>query len=168
MPQQIKSLVIAFSVFIIFFIAIRYILIPKSFGELGHYRKDALKEIGALPINYAGSQSCKKCHEDKFNTKQMGFHAHLECEICHGPAYKHATYADTIGGKPLVDSLKLPKKADRAFCAVCHRINHARIKMKNDTINLSVIHQIDVKKHNLLDDDKKELACIECHNPHDP
>jgi hypothetical protein len=168
MPQQIKSLAIAFSIFIAFFISIRYVLLPKSFGELGHYRKDALNEIGALPIKYTGAESCKKCHEDKINTKSLGFHKGLECELCHGPAYNHVTYADTIGGKPLVDSLKLPKTADRAFCSVCHMINKARIKMKNDTINQSVIHQIDIKKHNLLDDNKKELACIECHNPHDP
>jgi ribosomal protein L37AE/L43A len=168
MPQQLRNLIITFTGFILIFILVRSILLPKSFGELGHYRKDALKEIGDLPTHYIGSQICSNCHEDKVLRISEGVHAKLKCELCHGPAKTHATYADTIPGKVLADSLKLFRQADRKFCATCHAINMARIKIKNDTINQSVIHQVDVKVHNLLDDENKEQNCIECHNPHDP
>jgi hypothetical protein len=168
MPQQLKSLLIIFSIFILLFIGVRYLLIPKSFGELGHYRKDALNEIGALPIRFVGKESCKKCHPDKVQLIEEGVHAHLQCEICHGPAYKHVQSPDTLIGKNLPDSMLLNRTADRAFCAKCHSLNMARIKIKNDTIDNTVIHQIDERKHNLLDENGKERICITCHNPHDP
>jgi len=168
MPQQVKSLLILFSVLLIFFIGLRFVLMPKSFGINGHYRNDALTEIGALPIRYVGKAACEKCHQEKVQTLSEGVHANLECEICHGPAYKHIKSPEKLEGKNLPDSLMLNRKADRLFCAKCHSINMARIKIKNDTIDNSVIHQIDERKHNLLDDNGKERVCIFCHNPHDP
>ena len=101
--------------------------------------------------------------------KAVGFHAHLKCEVCHGPGLKHARYADKFKGGKLPDSLVLYKPDKRKDCAVCHQINAARIKMLFDTINNSMIHQIDPMKHNLKDKHtNEELKCIECHNPHQP
>jgi len=44
MPKQIQRLLIVFAVFISLFLVARHYLVPKTFGDLGHYRADALKD----------------------------------------------------------------------------------------------------------------------------
>jgi len=169
MPQQIKRLLVAFAIFIALFLVIRYLLIPKSFGEYGHYRGASLADNAAKPLNYAGTATCIRCHNDIAEEKSRGLHADLACEGCHGPAYRHVIFADTVPGSKLPDSLMLNKPSERKDCAVCHDLNLARVKIRADTINYSMVHQVNVKEHNLINQaDNTELKCIECHNPHDP
>jgi hypothetical protein len=170
MPQHIKRLIITFIVVIGLFIGFRYLVIPKSFGEYGHYRGITLEENAAKPLHYAGRASCARCHQDIVDEKSRGHHAGLACEGCHGPAYQHALYADSARKVKLSDSLRLERNTSREFCAVCHQKNAARIKILFDTVNRSVIKVIEEKKHNYIADKetKKILNCIECHNPHDP
>ncbi len=169
MPQQIQRLLIAFTLFIALFLGFRYLLIPKSFGEYGHYRGQSLADNAAKPLRFAGTASCNRCHGDIVQEKSRGRHAGLACESCHGPAYKHAEFADTVPHAKLPDSLALVRPGDRKDCAVCHDMNLARVKMRSDTINISVIRQVHVAQHNLKEKGgTQELKCIECHNPHDP
>jgi hypothetical protein len=169
MPQQIRRLLIAFAIFIALFLTFRYVMIPKTFGEYGHYRGASLEDNAAKPLQFAGSASCIKCHGDVVSEKSRGRHAGLACEGCHGPAYKHVKYADTVPHAKLPDSLKLNKPSERSDCALCHEKNMARIKIKSDTVNYSVVKWIHAKEHNLINkSDSSELKCIECHNPHDP
>jgi len=169
MPQHIKRLIIAFAVFIVLFLVLQQILKPSSFGVLGHYRADAIQENAMREIHYAGSDRCTKCHEEMHTDKAAGFHAKLQCEVCHGPGLKHVLYAARFKDGHLPDSLKLHKPDERKDCAVCHQINAARIKILFDTINNSMIHQVNTLTHNLVDKKTKEvLKCIECHNPHQP
>src|SRR3954452_21457582 len=72
------------------FLGIRGFFVPKSFGEYGHYRGNAIVEVAARPIHYAGSQACETCHTDVVDKKKDGKHALLNCEACHGPLAKHA------------------------------------------------------------------------------
>lgn len=145
------------------------ILRPKSFGELGHYRSNAISENIAKELYYAGSINCSQCHETERTEKADGLHSSLKCEVCHGPGLKHALYADKFKGGSLPDSLKLQKPNERKDCALCHQRNAARIKILFDTIDNTLIHQVDVLKHKLLDKKTKvEMKCIECHNPHQP
>jgi hypothetical protein len=170
MPQYIKRLLLTFAVVISLFLVARYILIPKSFGEYGHYRGLALEENADRPMHYGGTASCAKCHQDIISEKNAGHHAGLACEGCHGPAYKHGVFADSTRKNPLPDSLKLERNTSREFCAGCHEFDMARLKVKFDTVNYSAIKMIEEKKHNrVLDKETKQpLRCIECHNPHDP
>jgi hypothetical protein len=169
MPQHIKRLIIAFAAFLVLFLILRQVLRPDSFGELGHYRARAIPENMLRKMNYTVADSCTKCHKDIAADKAQGFHKPLKCEVCHGPGLKHATYANQFKNGELPDSLKLFKPVDRKDCVVCHRLNAARIKIQFDTINTTMIHQIDPMKHNLADTDTKvEYKCIECHNPHQP
>jgi hypothetical protein len=169
MPQHIKRLISAFAVFIILFLVLQQVLKPSSFGKLGHYRADAIQENAMRPLHFAGSASCTKCHEDMQTDKALGFHAQLQCEVCHGPGLKHVQYADKFKDGELPDSLKLHKPDSRKECAVCHQINAARIKILFDTIDNSMLRQVNTLKHNPVDKNtKEELRCIECHNPHQP
>jgi hypothetical protein len=145
------------------------VLKPSSFGVSGHYRFLAIQENKLKELQYAGSESCIKCHEDIHIEKSDGYHAQLKCEVCHGPALRHVMYADKFENEELPDSLKLNKPDERKDCAVCHRINAARIKITFDTIDNSMIKQVDPMKHNLVHKKTKvELKCIECHYPHQP
>lgn len=169
MPQQIWRLMMAFAIFISLFLGLRYLLIPKSFGELGHYRALALEDIASRPVHFTGKASCIKCHKDIVSENTLGNHKGLACEGCHGPAYKHVMYADTTPGATLPDSLMLPKPTERKDCELCHARNMARIKIKSDTVNFSVIKQIRADTHYLVNVKTKEkLKCIDCHNPHSP
>ncbi len=75
--------VIAFLVFWV----IRGYVVPKSFGQYGHYRGAALSDIAAHPAKFAGHESCETCHSDIADTHTKGAHAHVNCEACHGALY---------------------------------------------------------------------------------
>ena len=47
--------VLAFLVFLV----VRHYVVPKSFGEYGHYRGASIGEIAARPIKFAGHQACE-------------------------------------------------------------------------------------------------------------
>jgi hypothetical protein len=169
MPQHIKRLIGVFAVIILLFLVMRQVLKPSSFGALGHFRADAIPENLMRPMYYAVADSCYKCHQDVRDDKAMGFHKQLKCEVCHGPGLKHVLYANKFKDGELPDSLKLIKPSERKDCAICHQINAARIKILFDTINNTMIHQIDAMKHNPGDPETKEpFKCIDCHNPHQP
>jgi len=169
MPQHIKRLILAFALFLVLFMVLQQVLKPSSFGKFGHYRANAIIENEMKPVHYVGSANCTKCHEEQQTDKALGFHAQLQCEVCHGPGLKHARYADRFKDKDLPDSLKLIKPDQRKDCALCHQINAARVKILFDTVNNTMVHQVNTMKHNLLDKKtKEELRCIECHNPHQP
>ncbi len=169
MPQHIKRLIGAFAAVLILFLIMQLVLRPSSFGKIGHFRADAIPENKMKPIRYAGSDKCTECHEDMATDKAVGFHSVLQCEVCHGPGLKHAKYANKFKDGELPDSLKLHKPDERRECAICHQLNAARIKIVFDTINNSMLKQIDALKHNPVDKRTNEkLKCIDCHNPHQP
>jgi len=125
------------------FLVIRGFLVPKSFGEYGHYRGDAIREIAARPVNYAGHQTCETCHADVLDKKKDGRHARVNCEACHGPLAVHA-------GDPSVP----PAKLDTAvLCARCHEANAAKPR---------AFPQLATAEHSA------GLPCDTCHQPHSP
>ncbi len=99
--------VLAFLVFLV----VRHYVVPKSFGQYGHYRGAAIGEMAAHPVKFAGHEACESCHTDILDTKKAGKHAHVNCEACHGALADHANDPATI----------TPVKPDTAvFCARCH------------------------------------------------
>src|SRR5579884_3975611 len=69
---------------------VRSAVVPRSFGQYGHYRGAVLGEIAARPIHFAGHQTCESCHSDILEKKSSGKHANVNCEACHGPLANHA------------------------------------------------------------------------------
>jgi len=126
------------------FLLLRVGLVPKSFGQYGHYRGDALKEVAAKPIRFAGHQACADCHGDIVDTKKSGKHANVNCEACHGPQAEHAANpADVV-----------PKLPDTAvLCAKCHEANLAKP---------AAFPAVDTKDHS------SGQPCKTCHQPHSP
>jgi uncharacterized CHY-type Zn-finger protein len=126
------------------FFIVRAILVPRTFGEYGHYRGDAIREIAAQPVAFAGHQACETCHTDVVEVKTGGKHAHVNCEACHGPLEKHA---EDPGNVP-------PAKLDTAvLCVRCHGANGARPKN---------FPQVNAEEHSA------GLPCDTCHQPHSP
>jgi len=169
MPLHIKRLILAFAVFIVLFLVLQQILKPASFGELGHYRTKAIDENAAKELRYAGTRNCTSCHDSIRVTKAGGFHDMVNCEVCHGPGLKHSLHAGRFQDKPLPDSLLLEKPAERKDCAVCHEINAARKKILYDTVDNTLVKQVNTMEHNLISrKTKQERKCVQCHNPHQP
>lgn len=133
-----------FLVGFVLFLILRGVLVPRSFGQYGHYRGNAIGEIAALPISYAGHQVCEGCHTDVADMKSKGVHKGVACESCHGPLAKHADDPASIQ----------PAKLDTAkLCVRCHEANLA--KPKN-------FPQVASEDHS------GGAACDSCHQPHSP
>ena len=129
---------------LLIFLVIRGFLVPKSFGQFGHYRADAVTEIAARPIKFAGHESCEGCHAVVLDKKKNGKHAGVNCEACHGPQAQHVDDPTSVK----------PAKLDTAvLCARCHEANAA--KPRN-------FPQVDTEEHST------GLPCDTCHQPHSP
>ncbi len=148
-PQQIISLVILFALAIAALIVARILLIPKTFGEYGHYRASAVDEIMSLPINYSGSQACTECHDDIYALKATSKHKGLACEVCHDAAIKHVD--DMHADNPTGIFPTAPR--ERVGCPLCHGYNPSRP---------TGFPQIQTAIHN------PGKPCMTCHSPHNP
>jgi len=126
------------------FLVIRGYVVPKSFGQYGHYRGAAMGEIAAHPPKFAGHQACEACHVDVLDVKNKGKHAHVNCEACHGALANHAADPTSVQ----------PAKLDTAvLCVRCHAASAAKPKG---------FPQVAAAEHS------NGLACETCHQPHNP
>jgi len=132
--------VLAFLVFLV----VRHYVVPKSFGQYGHYRGASMGEIAARPVKFAGHASCEACHTDVVDKKKNGKHAQVNCEACHGALAKHADDPSTV--KPT-----LPDTA--VLCARCHTASAAKPKG---------FPQVVPAEHS------NGLPCETCHQTHNP
>ena len=143
-PKQILGLAFIFAIVIAALFVARMLFIPPSFGKYGHYRADAVNEIVAQEINYAGYQACMECHDEIYKPKERSYHKSVSCEACHGPAAKHVEAPDEfVPGAP----------RERGYCPLCHDYNPSRP---------TGFPQIITELHN------PGKACMTCHNPHNP
>ena len=134
--------VLAFLVFLI----VRHYVVPKSFGQYGHYRGAAIDEVAQRPVKFAGHEACETCHSDEADKKKAGKHAHVNCEACHGALASHASADDPTAVKPV-----LPDTA--VLCAQCHTASAAKPKG---------FPQVDPANH------YPGPPCGSCHQPHNP
>lgn len=144
MPLQLKRLLLVFAVFIGIMLALKYFLTPESWREYGPYRGNAITEIGDQELKFVQMDDCAMCHDSIAELKNGGLHATLQCELCHGPGYKHI--ADET------NAMEIPEEGQ--FCVRCHEKNAARPS--------DVIKQVDPLEHS------EGEECITCHNPHQP
>ncbi|HLW55569.1 MAG TPA: multiheme c-type cytochrome [Candidatus Angelobacter sp.] len=126
------------------FIIVRGFLVPRSFGQYGHYRGDAIQEVASKPIVYAGHQVCEGCHADVLDVKSRGKHTRVACESCHDAQAAHAD--DPSSAKP--------EKLDTAvLCVRCHEASNAKPKWYPQVVSA---------------DHAGGLPCDTCHQPHSP
>ncbi len=126
------------------FVGVRAALVPKSFGQYGHYRANALADIAARPVNFASHQACEDCHSDIVEKKKSGKHVHVNCEACHGALANHVNDPGSVQ----------PAKLDSAvLCVRCHEANIAKPQ---------AFPQVVSAEHS------GGAACNTCHQPHSP
>ncbi len=142
LPPQLMRLVLLTLVIVGTYLVARYFLTPKSFGEFGWYRADALGELASRPTVFAGKKACEECHSDHIEKLAKGEHKNLSCETCHGVAQAHVDNPD----------VKL-EKLTFSHCVRCHEASPSRPKW---------LKQIKVKEH------YTGQRCTECHVPHQP
>ncbi len=144
MPQQVSRLLIVFVAAGGALVAARYFLTPETFGDVGHYRAEAVDSIVAHEKKYAGHQECTLCHSDVSRKRLEGNHRGVNCEVCHGPAMAHVS-------SPLETKPSAPRA--REFCILCHEYNPSRP---------TGFPQIEPVAHNPM------VPCMTCHEPHAP
>ena len=132
--------VLAFLVFLV----VRHYIVPKSFGQYGHYRGASIGEIADRPVKFAGHETCEGCHSDVADKKKAGKHAHVNCEACHGALAGHADDPGTV--TPVLPDTTM-------LCARCHTASAAKPKS---------FPQVDPASHS------QGLECKTCHQPHSP
>jgi hypothetical protein len=128
------------------FLVVRNYVVPKSFGQYGHYRGAAIAEIAARPVKYAGHETCESCHVDVVEVKKDGKHAHVNCEACHGPQARHASADDPSTVKPVLPDTTI-------LCVRCHTASAAKPKGFPQVVP---------------EDHSTGLPCDTCHKPHNP
>lgn len=126
------------------FLIARAALVPKGFGEFGHYRTGALKDNRDVPLQYAGRAACADCHPEVVKARAGSQHQRVGCESCHGPLARHAEDPGAL----------TPDRPDkRKVCLTCHL---------TDAAKPARFPQVDPKEHG------GEGGCDECHKPHHP
>jgi hypothetical protein len=109
MPQQVYRLAIVFGLVIVGLVAARVLLVPKTFGEVGHYRTAAVDSIVKHPKKYAGHQTCTACHGNHasapLNVKPLAPRERGFCPLCHAYNPSRPTgfpQIDPVGHNPMV------------------------------------------------------------------
>jgi hypothetical protein len=133
-----------FLVGLLIFLGVRAVMIPKDFGELGHYRPGALEDNRARAPMLAGRAACAECHPDAAADLEEDGHGGVGCEACHGALAAHAEDPVEVLPEPL-DIV--------ALCSTCHQRNAAKPEG---------FPQVDVADHS------GGLECDACHEPHRP
>lgn len=126
------------------FLLIRQAVVPKTFGQYGHYRAAALDDIRARPIKFSGHETCETCHTDVAEIKNKGPHAGVGCEACHGPS---AAHTEDPSGHPAI------KPDPLILCVRCHEANPSRPKTFPQVVS---------------QDHAGGNSCAMCHQPHSP
>jgi hypothetical protein len=129
----------------------RTALVPKTFGEHGHYRFAAIEEAKQLPMHHAGAAVCADCHDDIVALHDKDAHTGVTCETCHGPGLAHVD----AGGD---GAIRRPDGRDA--CLVCHRLMLARPGEFPQVTPAEHLQSVGVAD--------LETPCITCHDPHEP
>lgn len=142
--EHLVRLAAVMAIAVVAFLFLRGAVVPRSFGQYGHYRGAAIAEAAARPITHAGHDVCEACHSDVVEQKKQGKHVVVPCEACHGAQAKHADDPASVK----------PAKLDTAVvCARCHEANSAKPK---------ALPQVATADHS------GGIACDTCHQPHRP
>ena len=113
---------------------------------------------GADASQYAGTDTCKTCHEEQFKSYDRGPHwktekdahrgvAYQGCESCHGPSKDHAESADP---EKAGSFKKLSAQESSKRCLKCHELGEEHSNFQR-TAHL-----------------ENQVGCTDCHSVHKP
>lgn len=125
---------------------------PQKSGDQSSAKKSAVKTS-----DYAGSEACKACHTDEYNSWEKSPHWKTTlnnkggpsvqgCEACHGAAASHV--ADPTDTSKLFIFTKASTKDINARCLECHA---------SGTEHMQAINSLHAKN---------DVSCTACHSPH--
>lgn len=129
----------------------RHFMVPDDFGVQGesftynYHRLSNVDEWRDFKVKYRGSEYCRECHTENFDTLSGSKHRAIQCENCHGPAIDHPD-----------EPAALDIDTSRELCLRCH----AGLPYPDNP--RSRIISINDAEHN------PDTDCIECHIPHNP
>ena len=137
-------------------VAVRAMVLPKSFGQFGHYRGDAVLDEINRPIRNGTNASCLVCHPYIREMHLEGVHKTVSCEFCHGPVADHVKEGKVIA--------KLPKKEGKEIKKLCLRCHNQIIRARPK----ESIKMISMPGH--LEEKHVDINhnCNQCHNVHAP
>jgi hypothetical protein len=132
-----------------FVIVGRHFLVPKSFGQAGYYRYDALFEHMDKEPRHGAPDACADCHDDIAAAKASGKHAPVQCEVCHDVLASHVKDGDKFADMRINRNWEL--------CAYCHQRLVGRP---------ALIAQVDIREHLELASGQAipAEACVQCHD----
>ncbi|MBU0742583.1 cytochrome c3 family protein [bacterium] len=130
---------------------VRARLVPESYGDLGHFRADAIEDAKRFEPRHLGPAACVECHDDVVALHAKDAHARVTCESCHGPGAVHVA-SEGEGG--------IIRPGGKEPCLVCHRLLPARP---------GEFAQIVPRDHyRFVGVEDPEIDCVACHDPHEP
>ncbi|MCP4707625.1 MAG: hypothetical protein GY869_03285, partial [Planctomycetes bacterium] len=133
---------------------------PESYGEIGPYRAENLGENIHLDFVLQDRQTCRRCHQEIFQTHQKDVHVTVQCERCHGTADKHIEFHQVDSNIPDNNQAVLDKVFAHTKCPLCH------LKL---TARPSSFPQVDIEVHYAFHHVTEDnTLCTVCHNPHEP
>ncbi|MFH1807525.1 MAG: hypothetical protein ABIJ09_02175 [Pseudomonadota bacterium] len=138
----------------------RWMAVPATYGEYGHFRGAAREVVMNDPQPlHQGQDKCGECHDDEAAVHAKDVHGTVQCETCHGPGGAHV--AAQSGDEAIRKDGPPIRKPDGALdCLTCHRRLVARP---------AGFPQIDQTEHfAMLHVNKPETPCKSCHSPHEP
>jgi DmsE family decaheme c-type cytochrome len=131
---------------------------PKASGQSSSSAANTSDSSrGAPSSDYVGSETCKTCHEDIYNSWEKTPHwkttldtkggpSHQGCESCHGPGAAHVA-----GGGDVTKIFTFQKASTKEIndrCMTCHA---------GGTQHMNAINSVHTKN---------DVSCISCHSPH--
>ncbi|MDP6447193.1 MAG: hypothetical protein QF805_25585 [Pirellulaceae bacterium] len=141
---------------------------PASFGDLGPFRADALKELASKSKVLPSDATCLECHSEVGDERAGTLHEAVRCYHCHGGAADHIAEANDSSPLPAkkwdgkwrsTTSLFITK--DLATCLVCHE---SQIGMPKDFKKINVAEHLEEMG---AEEPESRATCFECHGPHD-
>lgn len=134
------------------FVLVRHVMIPKSFGEFGHYRYDSVADYASQQALHGAPDACDDCHDEQAELRIDGKHASVSCEVCHAPLRTHVVDDEKVAPMAVRRSTEL--------CGWCHQELVAR------PVTMPQVHMTNHVIEN--GGELTEAACLECHDAHDP
>ena len=165
--QHLVRLVIVMVVVGAVLLAVRYALVPPTFGQYGPYVGASVEVIRNKPVQYVGMERCKSCHKKEWKKWRKREHQTVSCEVCHGPGAAHSV--EDADPRPLpIRSKSSGKMAEQAhdLCLSCHAGAPGRpdefpqIEPKTHLAEFKITEQ--------SEDFEESMRCLTCHPGHNP